>query len=74
MQPSRKVGMRPFKLATLRPPARQAAGVSVNRGTNLVPVLVVMLQDPAIGQRAAIFENIAKSRPSSLLEETTAAR
>jgi hypothetical protein len=36
-------GTRSFKLA--------AAGVPVNNGTILVPIFVVMLQDPAIGQR-----------------------
>jgi len=38
-------GTRPFKLAAL-----QMAGVTVNGGTNLVPIFVVMLQDPANGR------------------------
>lgn len=42
---------RPFQLAALRLDGDQLADTTVNPGPNLVPIFVVMLQNPATGQR-----------------------
>jgi len=44
-------GTRPFKLAALRPTAAQLADMTAGAGANIVPVFVIMLQDPVIGER-----------------------
>lgn len=43
-------GTEPFRLASLRPAGLQLADVTVSPGPNLVPVFVVMLQNPATAQ------------------------
>jgi hypothetical protein len=40
----------PFKLASLSPPGNQLADVTVSPGPNPVPIFVVMLQSPTVGQ------------------------
>ena len=44
-------GTRPVKLAALRAPADQMTDITASPGANVVPVFVIMLQDPAIGER-----------------------